>query len=986
MTPNDGSISADELLAEAGFLQRLARGLAADEHAAADLAQETLVTALERPPRSAGPLRGWLATVAANLARNARRSTRRRDQRERAAAREERIEVSEGVEPSLERLELQRALFELVLALPAEQRTVLYLRYYEGQTPGEIARHLGESEKTVKSRQTRALAALRERLDARSGGDRRVWLEALVPLSIPRPSGWAGGAVQAALGGLAMKKLVVAGVAVIVALSAWLAVTRGPLRERWAASREGGAHVTFTELRTQPAALAPALAPEALPARQPLRQPSAVATGALALTFHRADGTPAADVPVVVECLANPAPRIETVRARTDATGTATFEALFAGAARLWAGEDRFDAEVEAGTTRALEFTLTALLTVEGQVVDTTGAPVAAAEIWGGRSDERWPGGFLLATSASDGSFRVRDMDWSTALGARKKGYVPSQCLRPNDMSAETTGLYRARFVLERGGGGVRGRVLDPEGNPLAHAGVLAGPEGGWVSGATVGVAPEAAFAETEAQGAFELPNDLPPGKHPIHASAHGYPVWRGEVEVVAGRTSELEIRLERGARIEGRLLGLDGAPVAVVKVLASEEDRGGWYHDRFAPSECVSDEQGLFTLDWLAPGRRELNASDYERPELGRARASVTCVAGETATCELRLERGNTIAGTVVDEAGAPLVGWSVGAETSGMSQWYPRRARTDAAGRFELLNLGDGNHDVVVRAPEFGPPRATANGVPVGTRELALVVNGAHAALGTLRGRVLDPTAPTLEDLDVTLWQVGGREGHFLELDAASGVVRGSTPPGHYTLCIARSRHELHRSEEFEVTASAETDLGDIALGALGAVEVTLTTSGFPASELQRLRLSLERVGASSASLRFADGRWRAEDVLPGAWTVTLGEDELFLRGAEIEVAAGERAEVEVAVELAIPVHFVYTDPAASWVTLEARDGAGKLLRSERVRPVPRDGRSQIHLGLPAGHAKLELRTDDGRKATLELDVTEELRGSEPIEVELR
>jgi len=612
-------------------------------------------------------------------------------------------------------------------------------------------------------------------------------------------------------------------------------------------------------------------------------------------------------------------------------------------------------------------------------------APVAEAEIWGGRSDARWPGGFLLARSASDGSFRVRDVDWRTPLGARKKGYVPSQCLTPNDMSAEATGLYRARFVLARGGGGVRGRVLDPDGNPLAHAGVLAGPDGGWMTGKTVGVAPEAAFAETDAQGAFELPNDLPPGTQPLHASAHGYPVWRGEVEVVAGRTSELEIHLEHGARIEGRLLGLDGAPVAGVKVLASEEDRGGWYHDRFAPSECTSDEQGFFALDWLAPGLRELNASDYERPELGRARASVSCAAGETATCELRLERGNEISGTVIDEAGAPLAGWKVGAQTTGFYQWYPRDTRTDAAGRFELLNLGDGNHDLVVRSPEFGPPRATANGVPVGTRELALVVSGAHAALGTVRGRVLDPTAPTLEDLDVTLWQVGGREGHFLELEAASGVFHGSTAPGRYTLGIARSRHELYRSDEFEIAEGAETDLGDLALGALGAVEVTVT-AGFPASELERLPLSLERAGASSASLRFADGRWRAENVLPGAWTVTLGEDELFLRGGAVEVEAGATAEVEVSVELAIPVRLAYADAAASWVTVEARDGAGKLVRSVHLRPLPRDGRSQIHVGLPAGHARLELRTDDGRRAALELEVTEQLRGGEPLEVELR
>src|SRR5262245_9721555 len=100
---HDGSIAPDELLAHAGFLARLARELTKDEHAAADLVQETYRVALERPPRAEGTLRGWLATVLANLARNTRRSDARRGAREEAAAR---AELVEPAGQALERLEL----------------------------------------------------------------------------------------------------------------------------------------------------------------------------------------------------------------------------------------------------------------------------------------------------------------------------------------------------------------------------------------------------------------------------------------------------------------------------------------------------------------------------------------------------------------------------------------------------------------------------------------------------------------------------------------------------------------------------------------------------------------------------------------------------------------------------------------------------------------------------------------------------------------
>jgi RNA polymerase sigma-70 factor (sigma-E family) len=57
------------------------------------------------------------------------------------------------------------ALWELVATLPPRQRAVLVLRYYEELTEAETAAALGVSVGTVKSQASRALAALRTRVD-----------------------------------------------------------------------------------------------------------------------------------------------------------------------------------------------------------------------------------------------------------------------------------------------------------------------------------------------------------------------------------------------------------------------------------------------------------------------------------------------------------------------------------------------------------------------------------------------------------------------------------------------------------------------------------------------------------------------------------------------------------------------------------------------------------------------------------------------------
>jgi RNA polymerase sigma-70 factor (sigma-E family) len=164
----DGEMFAGFVRARYGSLLRYGYLLTADRGHAEDLVQDALARTYSAWGRLVEPAAAD-AYTRTTLVRLALRARRRRW----------RGETPTPVLPERPGADLDLDLAESVLAalaaLPADQRAVLVLRYYDDRTEREIAALLDCSPGTVKSRAARGLAALREAglLDGVLEGDSR---------------------------------------------------------------------------------------------------------------------------------------------------------------------------------------------------------------------------------------------------------------------------------------------------------------------------------------------------------------------------------------------------------------------------------------------------------------------------------------------------------------------------------------------------------------------------------------------------------------------------------------------------------------------------------------------------------------------------------------------------------------------------------------------------------------------------------------------
>ncbi len=180
----------ESLLEHTGFLRRVARGLLSNPADTEDVAQEAWLRAVRTGDDPIRQPRGWLRTVARNLARTQVRGQRTR------ARHAPRLPLPRSEPSPLDVLleeEMRRRVVHAVLALPEPYQRTLILRYYEGLSLRQVAARTEVPLETTRTRVRRGLDRLREALD--QDGERRRegrgWRCVLLDLSHQASPSWA---------------------------------------------------------------------------------------------------------------------------------------------------------------------------------------------------------------------------------------------------------------------------------------------------------------------------------------------------------------------------------------------------------------------------------------------------------------------------------------------------------------------------------------------------------------------------------------------------------------------------------------------------------------------------------------------------------------------------------------------------------------------------------------------------------------------------
>jgi RNA polymerase sigma-70 factor (ECF subfamily) len=164
-----------ELVAEhQRMVYHLALHMLGDHEEALDLSQEVFLNVFRTIGRFRGQsaLKTWIYRIVINQARNRQRWWKRRHRSEQVSL-DERLETEGNLPPASDaenphrmfgRKELATRIWDALARLPFDQRTVVVLREIDGLSYDEIAFSLDVAVGTVKSRLTRARAALRSQL------------------------------------------------------------------------------------------------------------------------------------------------------------------------------------------------------------------------------------------------------------------------------------------------------------------------------------------------------------------------------------------------------------------------------------------------------------------------------------------------------------------------------------------------------------------------------------------------------------------------------------------------------------------------------------------------------------------------------------------------------------------------------------------------------------------------------------------------------
>ncbi|NNB94565.1 carboxypeptidase regulatory-like domain-containing protein [Corallococcus exiguus] len=309
------------------------------------------------------------------------------------------------------------------------------------------------------------------------------------------------------------------------------------------------------------------------------------------------------------------------------------------------------------------DFTLTRTPSLEGQVVDTEGVPLAGVQVTLAMTREAperiWESDAVderANTSDASGHFTVDSThEGPGKLSVTARGFLAVKF----PVEVPSTGV---RVVMNRGAS-VSGTVMDATGRPLSNVEVRL-----WNTEPQSGAAHS---TPVDSRGAFSL-GGLEAGHYVLEARLRTPGIEHTAsqpVDLEAGMQATVSVRFEEGRTLQGMTVGGDGQPMSGVRVQACLllEDIPAW--QAHAPDCTVTGESGVlsgpdgrFVFKHLtAPAYqliawKEGHAFAPSRSQGGTPDNTALLVTMGQGDVRLVLERRPRLRGQVVSDDGTPL------------------------------------------------------------------------------------------------------------------------------------------------------------------------------------------------------------------------------------------------------------------------------------------------------------------------------------------
>lgn len=375
----------------------------------------------------------------------------------------------------------------------------------------------------------------------------------------------------------------------------------------------------------------------------------------------------------------------------------------------------------------------------------------------------------------------------------------------------------------------------------------------------------------TAADGAVAIPA-LTAETWNVEAAAAGYAAAEQVVNLETGKAAAVEVRLPPGGAVAGRVVGVDGKPVAGVGISARRADGLGGQLEY-----VTTGADGAYRFDHLPLGqvRLTLSKSDYAPVD-----QPLRVEAGKSAAADVTLKprpHGGSVRGVVQDARGRPVAGAEV--VNYGRSSRDVRKATTDAAGVFLLDNVYEGStgHEFAIRAKGLAPQLVGFTPGPAATPAAAAVT---LAPGHTITVKVVDPAGKPVPGV-----RIDAADRRYGMLDAAesgktdaAGRFRFDSLPPDAPFTFRADGYSGIEDKKLPLDGSAEvvvtlTPQGVIAGRVIDAatskpvprftVSMTFTPDDKPDDPTAGLTSSLTDPGVTFAP---TDGKFAVKDLLAG------------------------------------------------------------------------------------------------------------------------